>query len=137
MGADQSVISFWPYQEDLHFGEICRWLDARNKPLASAEDLSSGHGYMAYDNEGPLAACFLYKVGTLGFIEALVIRPGTGIAKSRDVSTQLFEMMKTTAQHWDITRLVAFVASKGMVKECGRRGFEQVGPPMAQMVHSI
>ena len=67
----------------------------------------------------------------------MVISPDSTVAKSRKIADTLFKELHKIAKAEGINKLIAFVQSKGMVRECSRSGFTQVGPPMAQMVQTI
>lgn len=136
MGADQPI-DLREYQEATDYEEFCQWWDSHGVVCAEKSDLDSGIGLVAEEDGKAVGACFLYVTGSIGFIEAMVTPPYSTIRKSRMAADLLFKSLKEKAESMGVSKLIAFVASKGMVKECQRAGFQQVGPVMAQMVQPI
>ena len=134
MGEDQLTLR--PYALD-DYSLLCQWWDSHNALKAPQSDLESGIGLVAESDSRPVGACFLYVTGVLGFIEAMVISPDSTVAKSRRIADTLFKELQKIAKAEGVNKLIAFVESKGMVRECSRSGFTQVGPPMAQMIQTI
>ena len=134
MGKDQLTLK--PYFPE-HYPLLCEWWDSHGSLRASRSDLESGIGLVAESDSRPIGACFLYVTGALGFIEAMVISPDSTVSKSRKIADTLFKELHKIAKAEGVNKLIAFVQSKGMVRECSRSGFTQVGPPMAQMVQTI
>lgn len=134
MGDDKLTVR--PYNGDDH-SMLCDWWAAHRSQSPAKEDLEYASGIIVEDDSEPSGACFLFSTGSLGFVEALVIKPGNNISKSRKIAQKLFDEIQHIAKENKVKKLIAFVASKGMVRECSRTGFNQVGPTMAQMVQII
>ena len=142
MGTDFEIakhdIDIGFYNESEHYSQLCSFWEAHGVEVPLAEDLPGlHHGMIATDDSGLLGACFLYVSGPIGFVEALVTCPGLSIRKARKVSDRLHETIRYAAKRAQVKKLVAFVSSKGMVRECDRVGFSQKGAPMIQMTQSL
>lgn len=122
---------------DRDYPTIAKWWEAHGLAAIEREDLASGEGFVFLDEAGPAAVVFLFQTGRIGFIEGLVSRPGLSVSKARAYCDKLHEYCREIASSMQLRKLIAFVQTKGMVRECQRVGFQQVGSPMAQMVQMI
>lgn len=134
MGEDELTVK--PYTSD-YYPMLCDWWASHGAQKATEADLRSATGLIVESDSEPFGACFLLVSGAIGFVEALVIKPNSTVTKSRKASEKLFNEIKKLAKSKGVTKLIAFVASKGMVRECKRTGFSQAGPVMAQMIQEI
>ena len=136
MGTNEQV-RLKDYDEGRDYKLLCSWWASHGTVSARRQDLASGKGLVYFEGKEPVGACFLFITGTMAFIEAMVIAPDSSVARSRSISNMLFTSLKMAATIRGVSRLIAFVESTGMVRECKRSGFKQVGPVMAQMVQEI
>ena len=131
-------VTIGDYQEEFH-PVISTWCDSHRVETPSEEDLASAVGVMAYCADGvlPMGCGFIYVSGNLAFVEGLVMKPGLSIREARETAEIIYQSLREKALLSGVSKLVAFVKSKGMVRECERVGFSQCGPPMVQMVQQL
>lgn len=134
MGSNHTIADY----EDGFYPMLEDWCAHHGVEPPDCMDLDEAVGVVVMREDTiPLGVGFLYPVGNFAFVEGLILKPGLSIKESRLVASDVYESLKGYAKRTGVTKLIAFVKSKGMVKECQRVGFSQVGSPMAQMVHQI
>jgi hypothetical protein len=135
MGTDFTVGDYDPD----YFPVISDWCESHRVDPPDPKDLSDGDGVMVMDSDGiqPKGVGFIYIMGGMAFVEGLILAPGLSMREARCVAEEIYQALKDRAILHGVNKLIAFVKSKGMVKECERVGFSQIGNPMAQMVQQL
>lgn len=123
--------------KDEDYPLLCDWWASRDIGAPDKEDLASGLGMVLEMDGEAKGACFLYVTGTIGIIEAIVMAPALSIRQSRQMADTLHQTLKEKAGEMGVGKLIAFVGSKGMVKECQRAGFSPIGGTYQQMIQTI
>ena len=113
------------------------WNSAHGKSAPDRADLIDQAGFVVEDDDGAAAIAFLFMAGPVAMVEALVSRPGMSMKVSREASIILDDWITQQAKNQGASRLVAFVSSRGMVRETSRLGYRQSGSPMAQMIKTL
>lgn len=116
------------YEPRKHFTLVYGWWKAHRNSSLDLDSLS-GSGLVAYQDEKPVAAAWLFmsngKVAQIGWP---VVNPDSGMKQKTEAITLLIQGLSQLAKDQGYTRMMTFSSSSGLTRKFQKEGFTKLIP---------
>lgn len=126
-------------QIDNELYQLIRQWWAHHKWPVMPPDMLPRTGYMAYVNEKPIVAAFLYKMDTskIGWLEWFVSNPDSTYDERTQGMDELFETSFAKAKEMGIGALFTSCKNESLLKRLQEKGFVITDQEMTNLIKTI